>query len=267
MQEQFTGKERDAESSLDYFGARYFSGAQGRFTTPDDFLKDSDVRDPRSWNKYAYGRNNPLRFVDPTGEKATVSTNCSTTDGNTTCQVNIQASVAIYAANGSGLTAEQMKEAASTIKKDTEAVWQGGFKKDGVTYNVSSAVTVTVVGDEDAGIKSGAQNVVRMTNGDAKAGGITSFVADRIDHPTSSSDRGGFSFQRIMAGEHTAAHEMGHFFGGRDFFLGDAVMNKDPHSHSPRMTRIDFNNVLGRVVTERSDTRTVRHFWFSGLGY
>jgi RHS repeat-associated protein len=33
--EKFTSKERDAESGLDYFGARYFSGAQGRFTSPD----------------------------------------------------------------------------------------------------------------------------------------------------------------------------------------------------------------------------------------
>jgi RHS repeat-associated protein len=32
---QFTGKERDAETGLDYFGARYFSSAQGRFTSPD----------------------------------------------------------------------------------------------------------------------------------------------------------------------------------------------------------------------------------------
>lgn len=30
-----TGKERDWEAGLDYFGARYFSGAQGRFTSPD----------------------------------------------------------------------------------------------------------------------------------------------------------------------------------------------------------------------------------------
>jgi hypothetical protein len=29
MSLQFTGKERDAESGLDYFGARYFSGSQG----------------------------------------------------------------------------------------------------------------------------------------------------------------------------------------------------------------------------------------------
>ncbi|MES1258527.1 MAG: RHS repeat-associated core domain-containing protein, partial [Acidobacteriota bacterium] len=63
----FTGKERDAESGLDYFGARYFSGAQGRFTSPDPLLSSGRPWDPQSWNRYAYGLNNPLRYTDPTG--------------------------------------------------------------------------------------------------------------------------------------------------------------------------------------------------------
>ena len=65
---RFTGKERDAETGLDYFGARYFSGAQGRFTSPDPKQLPHDIADPQSWNKYAYTRNNPLRYVDPDGE-------------------------------------------------------------------------------------------------------------------------------------------------------------------------------------------------------
>ncbi len=60
----FTGKERDSESGLDNFGARYNSSNLGRFMSPDDFWKDSDVHDPQSWNKYAYARNNPLRYTD-----------------------------------------------------------------------------------------------------------------------------------------------------------------------------------------------------------
>ncbi len=32
-----TGKERDAETGLDFFGARYMSSAQGRFTSTDEF--------------------------------------------------------------------------------------------------------------------------------------------------------------------------------------------------------------------------------------
>lgn len=65
---QFTGKERDAETGLDYFGARYFSGAQGRFTSPDPKMFPNAIYDPQSWNKYSYTRNNPLRYVDPDGE-------------------------------------------------------------------------------------------------------------------------------------------------------------------------------------------------------
>ena len=64
---KFTGKERDAETGLDYFGARYLSAAQGRFTSPDAPFADQKPEDPQSWNLYSYVRNNPLRYTDPTG--------------------------------------------------------------------------------------------------------------------------------------------------------------------------------------------------------
>ncbi len=64
-----TGKERDAETGLDYFGARYYSGAMGRFTSPDPLpFQASMLEDPQRFNLYAYVRNNPLSFVDPKGE-------------------------------------------------------------------------------------------------------------------------------------------------------------------------------------------------------
>ena len=67
---EFTSKERDVETGLDYFGARYFSGAQGRFTGPDPLNAGAHPEDPQSWNGYAYTLNNPLRYVDPDGESA-----------------------------------------------------------------------------------------------------------------------------------------------------------------------------------------------------
>jgi RHS repeat-associated protein len=73
--QKFTSKERDQETGLDYFGARYFSGAQGRFTSPDEPFADQNFSYPQSWNLYAYGRNNPLRFFDLDGRK------CVQTDG------------------------------------------------------------------------------------------------------------------------------------------------------------------------------------------
>ena len=64
---QFTGKERDTETGLDYFMARYFSSAQGRFTSPDPLLASARLTDPQTWNRYAYVRNDPVNMIDPDG--------------------------------------------------------------------------------------------------------------------------------------------------------------------------------------------------------
>ena len=65
--QKFTQKERDSESGLDYFLARYYSSAQGRFTSVDPENAGADPDDAQSWNGYAYARNNPLLYVDQTG--------------------------------------------------------------------------------------------------------------------------------------------------------------------------------------------------------
>ena len=64
---RYTGKERDPESGLDYFGARYYASRVGRFTTPDEPENDFDLTTPQSLNRYVYARNNPLRYTDPDG--------------------------------------------------------------------------------------------------------------------------------------------------------------------------------------------------------
>jgi RHS repeat-associated protein len=68
---QFTGKERDAETGLDYFGARYYRADIGRFTTVDPL--GGHLEDPQSVNAYAYARNNPLKYVDPDGRQEHVA--------------------------------------------------------------------------------------------------------------------------------------------------------------------------------------------------
>jgi RHS repeat-associated protein len=65
---KFTGKERDSESGLDNFGARYFASTMGRFMSADPFtVTPGRVVDPQQLNLYAYVRNNPLKHIDPTG--------------------------------------------------------------------------------------------------------------------------------------------------------------------------------------------------------
>jgi RHS repeat-associated protein len=67
VRQQFTLKERDIETGLDYFGARYFASVQGRFSSPDPLLASGNVRSPQSWNRYSYVGNNPLAYIDPDG--------------------------------------------------------------------------------------------------------------------------------------------------------------------------------------------------------
>ena len=62
---KFTGKERDSESGLDNFGARYDSSQYGRFMSPDPL--GGKLIDPQTLNKYSYVRNNPINLTDPTG--------------------------------------------------------------------------------------------------------------------------------------------------------------------------------------------------------
>jgi len=68
IRQKFTLKERDNESGLDYFLARYYSSAQGRFTSVDPARESADPRNPQSWNRYDYAFNNPLKYVDLNGK-------------------------------------------------------------------------------------------------------------------------------------------------------------------------------------------------------
>ncbi len=81
---KFEGKERDSESGLDNFGARYDASSMGRFMTPDDPLLYQDRSDPQTLNLYSYVRNNPLSSIDPDGHLTIIvpGTGWSSSDWN-----------------------------------------------------------------------------------------------------------------------------------------------------------------------------------------
>jgi RHS repeat-associated protein len=109
----FTGKERDTESGLDNFGARYDSSSMGRFMSPDPLLNSGKPWNPQTWNRYTYALNNPLAITDPTGLYDLVN-NCAT--DNKKCNKQFQQH------------ARDLKNALSNLQKQVNKMKDGPEK-------------------------------------------------------------------------------------------------------------------------------------------
>jgi RHS repeat-associated protein len=76
---KFIGKERDAESGLDNFDARYYVSSLGRWLTPDwsntpEPVPYANLSNPQTLNLYAMVQDNPESFADLTGHGDPTST-------------------------------------------------------------------------------------------------------------------------------------------------------------------------------------------------
>lgn len=60
----YTGKELDAGTGLEYYGARYYDPIRSQFTQPDSNLPG--IYDPQQLNRYSYVLNNPYKYTDRT---------------------------------------------------------------------------------------------------------------------------------------------------------------------------------------------------------
>jgi len=75
---RYTGHQRDihceggcaepAQDDLDYMLARFYSPTVGRFLGVDPALESADPFRPQTWNRLNYVTDNPLKYLDPTGE-------------------------------------------------------------------------------------------------------------------------------------------------------------------------------------------------------
>jgi RHS repeat-associated protein len=113
----FTTKERDAESGLDYFYARYYSSDLARFMTPDWAAAPTAVPyatfgDPQTLNLYAYVNNNPNSQIDLGGHDygnitAILNSGAYTSDSSTGDQFAADQTRAANATSPSGSTTDQ----------------------------------------------------------------------------------------------------------------------------------------------------------------
>ena len=158
---KFTGKERDAESRLDYFNARYFSGAGGRFTSADAPLLDQFASNPQSWNLYVYSRNNPLRFIDPTGRTCVANADGTYSDvegPGGTCEDALRGDVEEHFENPSVTVTEEAPPSEEFLAVAS------GVESAAPTVYALYEITMTFVG-----------SAIPVPSGRATAAGATSF--------------------------------------------------------------------------------------------
>ncbi len=62
---RFTGQRWDSGTGLYFYNARWYDPLIGRFIQADTIV--SQPGNPQDLNRYTYCRNNPLRFIDPSG--------------------------------------------------------------------------------------------------------------------------------------------------------------------------------------------------------
>jgi RHS repeat-associated protein len=128
----FTGKERDSESGLDHFGARYHASSLGRFMTPDWAAKPTAVPyamfgNPQSLNLYSYVGNNPLLHFDPDGHcwpaqscfQAIANTVNNFSNNVFNSSASSSPAMAALKTFGAGVLADTVKMAASPLTMGT----------------------------------------------------------------------------------------------------------------------------------------------------
>ncbi|MGI8732810.1 MAG: RHS repeat-associated core domain-containing protein, partial [Pyrinomonadaceae bacterium] len=252
LRQKFTSKEQDIETGLDYFEARYYASSQGRFTSPDDFFKDSQPEDPQSWNKYAYVRNNPLQLIDPSGEKARVTVQID--KKNKTGTVTIEANFAVYAAPNQGVIEEQLQDQADRIKEDIESTYSGTFTKNGITYTVSAQVNAQVVSSEKDAVEGGKKgtfdNIVEIG---------TKTLVDRASGTADAASYhlAGEKFDRVKARSsvdptsNLFGHESSHLLGSRSHntrLIGPGDVSSADNPTAPNITNRDFSHLFGAQI-------------------
>jgi RHS repeat-associated protein len=242
LKQEFTGKERDAETGLDWFSVRYFSGAQGRMTSPDPFIivtaaenreqLDGYLSNPQNWNRYAYALNNPMRYIDPMGLDPISVADCQKDSECTTVKVNVilDKNADIYDKDGN-LRQEYQAKLDSQLGQAANEYGNAKIAFD-VTYTSGTITSKDVV----TGGKAGALNVV---------------VTDSRDSYENHSwiGRSGNSYTRLNIGtsdEGTIAHEFAHHLAGDTRSWAIPLLS---NAHA------DINNDVGRAILRDWNTR------------
>jgi len=218
--QKFTGYEHDDETGLDFAQARYYASVQGRFTSVDPLMASATVRNPQTWNRYAYVLNNPLTLVDPDGTKEISVEDCKNDPKCTTIKLNV-----IYDTNsnkGKGLTPDQKAKFEKQLiqhAKDTYGVanvafdvsyQEGQLTNKGVTAKIDAAAINVIATTQSTITPEAGVSFIDKNSGNA-------FSIVNIAHPDTT--------DRLLSHEishHLLGDTLGSAFGG---FVGNYIAN------------------------------------------
>jgi RHS repeat-associated protein len=158
-EQHFTGKERDAESGNDYFGARYFASTMGRWMSPDWSAKEDPVPyakmdDPQSLNLYMYVRNNPLTNRDSDGHGC---------PGDPGCELMGAIQGIFNGDNAKESFRNALDNAKNTLGISDGKITTGGGSVDITTTVTTGNVQTTSTGDQSVSLVPGVGGTVDVT--------------------------------------------------------------------------------------------------------
>ncbi len=133
VRQKLTSKERDNETGLDYFLARYYASTQGRFTSTDPMMASAKLSNPQTMNRYVYVINNPLRYIDPNGLDAEDPWSSLTKE-----EQLLLASKLTTVKDGYVPTKEQLAAAGAAFNEKVKAVTKNGLDVKQTMINVAS---------------------------------------------------------------------------------------------------------------------------------
>jgi RHS repeat-associated protein len=223
--EGYTGHELDAETGLNYAGARYYDPEIGRW-----LAVDPHARNYPGWSPYHYAGNSPVLIYDPDGKDWSIVKEVDE-DGNITYKIHVR--MAIYNSSDSKLDMEALRDA--TVQQIVDAF----------SFNQCSDVCTTAVTTVDARVVSGMRDVephehlLEVTNSlPANAAGMAPFGGMRM-YITPDVAESAISGSNVR----TIAHELGH-------------TGRLHHPNSPNApleqqmsTAAGVNNVMFQAVT------------------
>ena len=208
----FSAKEKDTETGLSYFGARYYSSDLSIWLSVDPMAHKYPSLSP-----YTYCANNPIKLVDPNGEEIVIT---STTDDNGNTSVHIKFTGILVNKSSKNYTKEDLNKLKNTISNSIKEKYSGDFG-DGVT--VTTSVDIITSGekkkenffvDKDRHQINMVDEVSEAKNiAEAKIGLNYMDICANIGEGDNSNDI-----------NRTAAHEFGHLLGLQDVEIAGNLM-------------------------------------------